>query len=79
MAHVKEQLRDLIIKQVGNANENIDEFTNFIDDLGFDSLDEIEFITACEEYFEIEIPDGDQDSIKTFGEAVQYIEKRLRP
>jgi len=49
------------------------------EDLGADSLDEVEIVMAIEEEFGIEISDEDAMKIKTVGEAVDYLEKRLTP
>ncbi|KAI9008864.1 NADH:ubiquinone oxidoreductase 9.6kD subunit [Phycomyces nitens] len=50
--------------------------SNFIKDLGLDSLDTVEVVMAIEEEFSVEIPDKDADAIKTVQEAVDYIAKR---
>ena len=49
------------------------------DDLGADSLDEIEIVMAIEEEFEMEISDTDAEKITTVGEAVDYLEQRMTP
>lgn len=49
----------------------------FVDDLGLDSLDVVEIIMECERDFNVEIPDEDADKIKTVGQVVDYLEKKL--
>ena len=44
-------------------------------DIGFDSLDEVEFLMDVEEEFNVEIPDEDADNIKTINNLVEYLEK----
>ncbi|MBD2592774.1 MAG: acyl carrier protein [Nostoc sp. TH1S01] len=51
--------------------------SNFIDDLGADSLDLVELVMAFEEEFEIEIPDEAAEKILTVQDAVDYIEKQV--
>jgi len=46
---------------------------SFIDDLGADSLDIGELIMACEEEFDMEIPDEDAEKIKTVQDVLDYI------
>jgi len=46
-------------------------------DLGADSLDSVELIMGFEEEFSIEIPDEDAEKIKTVGNAIDYIDKKL--
>jgi len=46
------------------------------EDLGMDSLDEVELILSLEEGFGIEIPDEDAARYRTVQDIVDYIEKR---
>lgn len=46
-------------------------------DLNLDSLDAVEFIMALEDEFMIEIEDADSEKMVTYGDVVDYIEKRL--
>lgn len=45
-------------------------------DLGFDSLDEVEFAMDLEEAFDITIPDEDVDNLQTIQQAVAYVSSR---
>jgi acyl carrier protein len=74
---VENKLRDIIVEQLGVEPEQVTTDSLFQDDLGTDSLDEIELVMAVEEEFGIEILDGEVDHIKTFGDAVTYLQKRL--
>ena len=40
--------------------------SNFVDDLGADSLDTVELIMSFEEEFGVEIPDTEAEKIKLF-------------
>jgi acyl carrier protein len=51
--------------------------SNFLDDLGVDSLDIAELMIEAEDHFDIRVDDADLHSINTFEEAVKYIEARL--
>src|SRR5262249_45341897 len=51
--------------------------TNFIEDIGADSLDIVELIMELEEEFDIQIPDDQAEKIKTVGEAIDYIEREI--
>ena len=46
------------------------------EDVGMDSLDEVELILSLEEGFGIEIPDEDAARYRTVQDIVDYIEKR---
>ena len=51
--------------------------SNFIADLGLDSLDVVEVVMAMEEEFNMEIPDDVADNLKSAKEAAEYIYKTL--
>ena len=51
---------------------------SFVDDLGADSLDQVELVMALEEKFEIEIPDDDAEKLRTVQDAIDYIEKHAK-
>ena len=50
---------------------------DFIDDLGADSIDQVEIIMAIEDEFSIEIPDEDSDKIKTVDDVIKYVERKI--
>ena len=52
--------------------------SNFIEDLGFDSLDLVELTMAVENEFGIEILDEDVESLVTIGKSVNYLNKHVR-
>lgn len=47
--------------------------TNFVDDLGFDSLDHVEIIMSLEDEFGFEIPDTEAEQLKTPRDIFKYI------
>jgi len=53
--------------------------SQFTSDLGLDSLDVVEVMIAMEEQFHMEIPDAIADKIKSPGEVVDYVYKKLNP
>jgi len=46
-----------------------------VDDLGADSLDQVELIMAMEEEFGVSISDEDAEKIANVRNAIEYIEK----
>ena len=72
-AELLEKLRSLIAEQMEIDPALINEGTSLIDDLGADSLDLLQIITALEDAFNISIPDTEFDSIQTIGDALNQI------
>ena len=70
-----EKVKEIIVEQLGVAEDAVTEQAAFIDDLGADSLDIVELIMALEEEFDIEIPDTEAEKIVTVGDAVDYIKE----
>jgi len=76
--NVEEKIKEIIAEQLGVKKEEIKPESSFIDDLGADSLDTVEVVMALEEEFGIEIPDEDAEKITTVGEAIKYIEEKIK-
>ena len=74
---VFEKVKNVIIEQLGVAENNITMEASFIDDLGADSLDIVELIMALEEEFDIEEPDSDAEKVVTVGDVVEYIKDHV--
>lgn len=70
---ILEEVRDVIVEQLGIEREKITEDATFIEDLAADSLDVVELIMSLEEKFEIEIPDSDAEKIATVKDVIDYI------
>ncbi len=73
-ATIEQKVKNIIADQLGVGEDEIKTTSSFIEDLGADSLDIVELVMAGEEEFEINIPDPDAEQIKTFKDAVDYIE-----
>ena len=72
-----DKVKEIIIEQLGVAEDAVTEEAAFIDDLGADSLDIVELIMALEEEFDIEIPDSDAEKVVTVGDVVDYIKENV--
>ena len=77
MATVDEKIVKIICEQLDVAEKDVVLEASFVDDLGADSLDQVELIMAMEEEFDISIPDEDAEKIGTVKDAVDYIKKAL--
>ena len=77
MSDIAERVKKIVIEHLGVEADKVIEGASFIDDLGADSLDQVELVMAFEEEFNVEIPDDAAESIQTFGDAVGYLTKAV--
>jgi acyl carrier protein len=70
------QLKKLIVELLEVDEAEVVPEAAFADDFNADSLDLIEFITAVEDTFKIEVPDEDAEKLRTVQDAIDYIEAR---
>lgn len=69
-------VKAILVEQLGVDEEEVVPSASLVDDLGADSLDQVELIMAAEEEFNIEVPDEDAEKLRTVGEAIAYFERR---
>ena len=74
---VFEKVKGIIVDRLGVAETAVTLEASFIDDLGADSLDIVELVTAFEEEFDREIPDADAEKVVTVGDVVDYIKENV--
>lgn len=77
MKNIPEVIESIVRGHLGCDHVEITKETTFFS-LGADSLDQVEIVMALETEFEIEIEDREAEKITTFGEAVDYIERRKK-
>ena len=65
---------NILEEHLGVEEQNIYLNSDFVDDLGADSLDTIELAMAFEEEFQIEIDDRDAENFHTVEDAITFIE-----
>jgi acyl carrier protein len=75
MSSVEEKVIDIVAEQLGVDKEKIKPESNFVNDLGADSLDTVELVMELEEEFDINIPDDAAEKITTVGQAIKFIEE----
>jgi acyl carrier protein len=75
---VEEQVKQIIVEQLGVDEAQVDGAASFVEDLGADSLDIVELVMAFEEKFEIDIPDDDAEKITTVKDAIEYIKSHTK-
>lgn len=74
MSDIAERIKKIVVEHLDVEAEKVTESASFIDDLGADSLDNVELVMAFEEEFDVEIPDDAAETIQTVGDAVKFVE-----
>ncbi len=69
-----DKVKKIIVEQLGVDEAEVTMEASITDDLGADSLDQVELVMAFETEFNIDIPDEEAEKIKTVGDAVAKID-----
>ncbi|MFQ5606547.1 MAG: acyl carrier protein [Candidatus Zixiibacteriota bacterium] len=75
---IEQEVKNIIIEQLGVDAAQVTTEAKFVDDLGADSLDTVELVMALEEKFSLEIPDEEAEKIVSVGNAIDYIKERTQ-
>ncbi len=76
MSEIAEKVKKIVVEQLGVAEDQVTPEAKFIEDLGADSLDQVELVMALEEEFGPDIPDEDAEKLTTVGAAIAYVESK---
>lgn len=71
------KVKKIIVEQLGVDESKVVPEASFTEDLGADSLDQVELVMAFEDAFSIEIPDDVAETIRSVNDAVKYIDENL--
>ena len=69
-----DEVKEIIVDHLAVDEAEVKMESNFVDDLGADSLDTVEMIMALEEKFSVTIEDSEAEKMATVGDAVKFIE-----
>ena len=75
--NVEERVLNVISEQLGFNKEDLTRESDFIKDLGSDSLDLVELVMELEEEFGITIPEEEADKVRTVGDVIDHIKAAL--
>ena len=73
MSDLNQKLFKIISEQLDVEIEKITPSSNFIEDLGADSLDTVELIMAIEEGLNMEIDDSEAENFQTVQNVLDFI------
>ena len=66
-------VEEIIAEHLDIEVEDVTDEKDLIEDLGADSLHTVELIMEFEQNFDIEIPYGDADELRTVGQIKEYL------
>jgi len=82
MSNIEQRVKEIIVNQLNVNEEQITPEASFVDDLGADSLDQVELIMAFEEEFKDdikeEIPESDAEKLTTVGKVIEYLTSKSK-
>ena len=78
MNDIEQRVKKVIAEQLSINEADIKNESAFIEDLGADSLDTVELVMALEDAFKIEIPDDQQEKLRTVQQAIDYIQVKAK-
>ncbi|MBF0285121.1 MAG: acyl carrier protein [Magnetococcales bacterium] len=77
MSDIAERVKKIVKEQLAVEMAQVTDDARFVDDLGADSLDQVELVMAFEEEFGCEIPDDAAEKITNVREAIKYITEHM--
>lgn len=75
---ISERVRQVVCEHLGVECKSVTTSSTLAADLGADELDVVELVMACEEEFEIEIPDEEVTVWKNVADIVSSVKKHQK-
>ncbi|MBS4035044.1 MAG: acyl carrier protein [Ignavibacterium sp.] len=75
---VQNRVKKVIAKVLKVNEDSISDNSNFIFDLGADSLQSVELVAAFEEEFQIEMEEDKALEVQTVSDAVEFISQYIK-
>ena len=72
------KVKAVVAEKLKVGEDQVTEEAKFVEDLGADSLDQVELIMALEDEFELKIPEEEAEKLTTVGSAVEYVLKKAQ-
>ena len=73
MSDIEARGKKIVAEQLGVNEAEVKTASSFVDDLGADSLDNVELVMALEDEFGTEIPDEEAEKITTVQQAIDFV------
>ena len=73
---LEEKITKVIVDKLGVTADKVVPEAKFVEDLGADSLDQVELVMALEDEFNLEIPDEDAEKLKSVNDVLSYVKSK---
>jgi acyl carrier protein len=77
MSELEQRIIDVVCSQLGLEASQVSLNSDFLKDLGADSLDTVELVMAFEEAFDVEIADDIAEQLRTVRDVMSLISNQL--
>ena len=78
MSTTFDKVKKIIVEQLGVDESEVTPEASITDDLGADSLDQVELVMALEEAYGFEVSDEDAEKMLTVQSAIDYVERHAK-
>lgn len=69
-----EEIKNMLVEEMAIDEEEIKEDAEFVNDLGFNSLEIADLIALCEEKYDVDLEEDKMKGIVTVGDFANYLE-----
>ncbi|QCI23339.1 acyl carrier protein [Buchnera aphidicola] len=78
MKNLEKRVKKIISKQLGLMEEEVKNTSSLTEDLGADSLDNVELIMTLEDEFNIEIQDEEAEDLTTVQSILNFLKNKCQ-
>ncbi len=71
------KVKSVVAEKLNVGEDQVTIDAKFVEDLGADSLDQVELIMALEDEFDLKIPEEEAEKLSTVGSAIDYIVSKV--
>jgi len=71
------KVKGVVAEKLNVGEDQVTVDAKFVEDLGADSLDQVELIMALEDEFDLKIPEEEAEKLSTVGSAIDYIVSKV--
>jgi len=72
------KVKEVVAEKLNVGEDQVTTEAKFVEDLGADSLDQVELIMALEDEFDLKIPEEEAEKLNTVGSAVDFIVEKMK-